>query len=123
VLSIPGVAVMLSHVALDKVDPGVAVSQSRRVVTGILREHWGFSGLAITDDLSMGAIEHSGLCHAVEGALNAGIDLLLVAWDTDKAYPALACALNAMAAGRLDPTTLMQSTRRLDNIGGRRDDP
>jgi beta-N-acetylhexosaminidase len=123
VLSIPGVAVMLSHVALDKVDPGVAVSQSRRVVTGILRERWGFSGLAITDDLSMGAIEHSRLCHAVEGALNAGIDLLLVAWDTDKAYPALDCALKALAVGRLDPTMLMQSARRFDNIGGRKDDP
>ncbi len=123
VLRIPGVAVMLSHVALDKVDPGVAVSQSRRVVAGILRERWGFSGLAITDDLSMGAIEHSGLCHAVKGALNAGIDLLLVAWDTDKAYPALDCALKALAAGRLDPTMLTQSSRRLDNIGGRKDVP
>ncbi len=68
------------------VDAGVPASRSKKIVAGILREGWGFGGIAVTDDLSMGAVEHAGLCRAVEGALNAGIDLLLVSWDTDKAY-------------------------------------
>jgi beta-N-acetylhexosaminidase len=104
VLSVPGAAVMLSHVALEKLDAGTPASRSRRIVTGLLRQKWGFNGIAITDDLTMGAIERTGLCRAVEGALNAGVDLLLVSWDTDKVYPALRCALDALDAGRLDQT-------------------
>ena len=116
VLSIPGTAIMLSHVALTAADAGIPVSQSKRVVSGLLRDQWGFDGVAITDDLTMGAVEHAGLCRAVEGALNAGIDLLLVSWDTDKAYPALRCALDALAAGRLSRQMLERSAARLDRL-------
>jgi beta-N-acetylhexosaminidase len=116
VLNTPGSAVMLSHVALSAVDAGIPASQSKRIVNGLLRDRWGFDGIAITDDLTMGAVEHSGLCRAVEGALNAGIDLLLVSWDTDKAYPALRCALDALSAGRLSRSMLQQSAARLDRL-------
>jgi beta-N-acetylhexosaminidase len=116
VLSVPGAAVMLSHVALDRLDAGTPASRSKRIVTGLLRQKWGFDGIAITDDLTMGAIERTGLCRAVEGALNAGVDLLLVSWDTDKVYPALRCALDALDAGRLDQNALRQSAKRLDRF-------
>ena len=116
VLGIPGAAIMLSHVALTAADAGTPVSQSKRVVTDLLRDQWGFDGIAITDDLTMGAVEQAGLCHAVVGALNAGVDLLLVSWDTDKAYPALRCALDAFAAGRLNRQMLERSAQRLDRL-------
>jgi beta-N-acetylhexosaminidase len=118
VLGIPGAAVMLSHVALDSADAGVPVSRSKRVVTGLLREQWGFDGIAITDDLTMGAVLHAGFCSGIEGALNAGIDLLLVSWETDKIYPALQCALAALDAGRLDRAMLKRSAQRLDRLEG-----
>ena len=114
VLHVPGGAVMLSHVALSRIDANVPASRSRQIVTGILREAWRFDGIAVTDDLGMGAVEHAGLCQAVEGALNAGVDLLLVSWDTDKVYPALKCALDALDAGRLDLMMLGASAQRLD---------
>jgi beta-N-acetylhexosaminidase len=117
-LAIPGAAIMLSHVALGAVDAGVPASQSKRVVSGLLRDQWGFDGIAITDDFSMGAIAHTGLCRAVEGALNAGIDLLLVSWDTDKAYPAMRCGLDALTAGRLSRQMLERSAARLDRLAG-----
>jgi beta-N-acetylhexosaminidase len=120
VLSLQGVAIMLSHVALTAADTGIPVSRSKRVVSGLLRDQWGFDGVAITDDLTMGAVEHAGLCRAVEGALNAGIDLLLVSWDTDKAYPALRCALDALAAGRLNRQMLERSAARLDRLAAAR---
>jgi beta-N-acetylhexosaminidase len=118
VLSIPGAAVMLSHVALAQIDAGVPVSQSKRVVNDLLRKQWGFDGIAITDDLTMGPIQRAGLCKAVERALNAGIDLLLVSWDVDKTYPALRCALDAFDAHRLDDDMLKQSAQRLDRLEG-----
>jgi beta-N-acetylhexosaminidase len=116
VLDLPGAAVMLSHVSLDAVDAEVPASRSKRIVGELLRKQWGFDGIAITDDLTMGAVEHAGLCRAVEGALNAGIDVLLISWDTNKVYPALRCALDAVDAGRLDPTVLKQSAQRLDRL-------
>jgi beta-N-acetylhexosaminidase len=116
VLGVPGAAVMLSHVALDSADKGVPASRSKPVVDGLLRQQWGFDGVAITDDLTMGAVLHAGFCGGVEGALNAGIDLLLVSWETDKIYPALQCALAALDAGRLDRDMLQRSAQRLDRL-------
>src|SRR5262249_43451463 len=85
-------------------------------VTGLLREQWGFDGIAITDDLTMGPVQRVGMCKAVERALNAGIDLLLVSWDADKMYPALRCALDASDARRLDDEMLKRSAQRLDRF-------
>jgi len=116
VMNLPGAAVMLSHVALDGIDSEIPASRSKRIVTGILREQWGFRGIAITDDLTMGAVKHAGLCQAIEGAINAGIDLLLVSWDTDKVYPALRCALEALDAKQIDTSALAQSNQRLRTL-------
>jgi beta-glucosidase-like glycosyl hydrolase len=63
-------------------------------------------------------VEHAGLGRTVENALNAGADLLLVSWDTDKIYPALQCALDALKVGRFDREMLDQSARRLDKLDG-----
>ena len=119
-LALPGLAVMLSHASLEAVDPGVPASQSRTVVDGLLRRDWGFGGLAVTDDLTMGAVVHAGLCGAIERSLDAGVDLLLVSWDTDRIYPALRCAADAVRAGRLDATMLAASAARLDGAAARK---
>jgi len=39
-----------------------------------------------------------------------------VSWDTDKAYPALRCGLDALAAGRLNRQMLERSARRLGGL-------
>ncbi len=114
VLAVPGAALMVSHASSEALDPGVPASRSRAIVEGLVRGDWGFDGIVVTDDLGMGAAVHPGLCRSVEGALAAGIDLLLVSWDTDRVYPALRCAAMAARAGRLDPATLVRSAARLD---------
>ena len=104
---------MLSHVSLDAVDPENPVSHSATVVRDILRTAWGYDGVLVTDDMTMGAIYDHGLCPAVEKTLNAGVDMVLVSYDTDKAYDALACALRAYRAGRLDRGALARGEERL----------
>jgi beta-N-acetylhexosaminidase len=99
---------MLAHVTVAAVDPDRPASQSRRVVD-LLRKQWGFRGRLITDDLTMVPVYERGLCAAVVDALNAGVDLLLVAYDADQYFPAMACAQDALRAGRLTldrPTTV-----------------
>ena len=57
----------------------LAASLSPRVVTGLLREELGFTGLVMTDDLDMGAILNEyGLEDTIRRAIGAGNDLAMI---------------------------------------------
>jgi beta-N-acetylhexosaminidase len=71
---------MIGHVTLTAVDPDRQASHSKLIVNGIIRQKWNYQGVIITDDLVMGAIYSHSICTAVVEALNAGVDLLLVAF-------------------------------------------
>jgi beta-N-acetylhexosaminidase len=105
---------MVGHVAVTAIDPDRAASHSRRVIDGLIRNGWGYQGIIITDDLVMGPIYEHGVCTAVTEALNAGVDLLLVAYDGPQFYRIFDCALNTSAAGRLDEAMLQASLARLN---------
>lgn len=104
---------MIGHVTLTAVDPARAASHSRLVVDGIVRKKWNYQGVVMTDDLVMGAIYQNNVCTAVVEALNAGVDLLLVAFDGAQFYRIFACAKEASSLGKLDPATLRDSEARL----------
>ena len=104
---------MIGHVTLTSVDPDRAASHSRLVVDGIVRKKWNYQGVIMTDDLVMGAIYQRNVCTAVVEALNAGVDLLLVAFDGAQFYRIFACAAAASAQGKLDAATLRDSEMRL----------
>jgi beta-N-acetylhexosaminidase len=103
----------IGHVTLTAVDPDRPASHSARVVNGIIRQKWNFEGVIITDDLVMGAIYHHDICTAVVEALNASVDLLLVAYDGSQFYRIFACASDAFNHERLDATMLRDSEVRL----------
>jgi beta-N-acetylhexosaminidase len=104
---------MVGHVTLTSVDPDRAASHSRLVIDGIIRKKWNYQGVVMTDDLVMGAIYQHDVCTAVVEALNAGVDLLLVAFDGAQFYRIFTCALEAFAQGKLDAATLRGSEARL----------
>ncbi|MEH2532691.1 beta-N-acetylhexosaminidase [Bradyrhizobium sp. AZCC 1588] len=104
---------MIGHVTLTSVDPDRAASHSKRVVDGIIRKKWSYQGVVITDDLVMGAIYQRNVCTAVVEALNAGVDLLLVAFNGAQFYRIFTCAMAASAEGRLDAAMLDDSETRL----------
>jgi beta-N-acetylhexosaminidase len=104
---------MIGHVTLTAVDPDRAASHSKRVVDGIIRKKWNYHGVVMTDDLVMGAIYQRNVCTAVVEALNAGVDLLLVAFDGAQFYRIFSCAVAASAGGRLDAAMLGDSEARL----------
>ncbi|WP_257957167.1 glycoside hydrolase family 3 N-terminal domain-containing protein [Nocardioides sp. B-3] len=72
-------AVMLSHLDLTAIAPGVPASPAPEVYD-LLRDDMGFEGVAITDSLGMGAVASS--YKPAVAALNAGADLLLMPVDT-----------------------------------------
>jgi beta-N-acetylhexosaminidase len=108
---------MLGHVTITAIDPDNPASHSKRVVQGLIRGAWGYRGGIITDDLVMGAIYHHGFCKAVVDGLNAGVDLLLIAYDGQQYYRAMACALDALHRGDIDRATLAESATRLVLLG------
>jgi len=112
---------MVGHVRLTAADPQRAASHSKKVIDGIIRGNWNYQGVVITDDLVMGAIYQHDVCTAVVEALNAGVDLLLVAFDGKQFYRIFVCASAADSQARLDPAMLGASEIRLDRLpsGGR----
>lgn len=106
---------MLGHAQLIAVDPDHPVSFSQQVVTDIIRDKWQHNGILITDDFSMHAVYGSrdGLEAATVKAINAGVDLILMAYDTDLYYNAMNALLQSESANRLDITVLKSSNTRL----------
>jgi beta-N-acetylhexosaminidase len=104
---------MVGHVAITAIDATTAASHSKRVINDLLRNQWGYQGIIITDDLVMGPTYEHGVCAAVTEALNAGVDLLLVAYDGLQFYRMFHCALSAAAEGKLDEAMLRNSLARL----------
>lgn len=112
VLAASNALLMVGHVTLTAVDADRPASHSRRVIDGIIRQQWKYRGVVITDDLVMGAV-YTHLCTAVVEALNAGADLLLVAYDGSQFYRAFDCASDAFKRHELDLATLHDSEARL----------
>jgi beta-N-acetylhexosaminidase len=103
--------VMVGHLDVRAVDPGVPSSLSRKVVTGLLRGTLGFRGLAVTDSLQMGAVvEAYGVAGAAVAALKAGEDVLLMPGSPRVAIDGI---VDAVQSGRLSEGRLDQAATRL----------
>ncbi len=82
--------IMLAHVTFPAIEPtlGLPATLSKKVVTGLLRGEMEYTGLVITDELTMGALANNGYPppKAAATALMAGADLLLIRahYDVDR---------------------------------------
>ena len=107
-------AVMVAHCRYADIDGdnGPPASLSPRVY-GLLREKVGFAGVAITDDLGMGALDgYETIAERITLALNAGADMLPICSNTQQVAEAFD-SLERIARERLVPT------RRLREAAGR----
>ncbi|CAN5117459.1 glycoside hydrolase family 3 protein [soil metagenome] len=103
-------SVMVGHIDVRAVDPGVPSSLSRRIVTGLLRGRIGFEGLVVTDSLMMGAVtERWSSGQAAVRALKAGVDVVLMPTSPREARDGI---VRAVRGGRLSPARLVQAATR-----------
>ncbi|MEP7764516.1 glycoside hydrolase family 3 N-terminal domain-containing protein [Sanguibacter sp. 25GB23B1] len=101
--------IMMGHVAVTAWQPGVPASLSAPAYA-YLRDELGFTGVAVTDSLDMGAVTAGrGPGQVSVEALVAGADLLLTPTDSVAARQAI---VDAVASGAL-------SRARLDEAAGR----
>ncbi len=108
-------SVMVAHIDVRAVDPGVPSSLSQKVVTGLLRDKLGFEGLVVTDALNMAAIvDRFGSARASARsavlALRAGNDVLLMPPDPRAAHDAIVAAVRSgkLQRGRLERAATRQ---------------
>ena len=108
-------AVMTAHICFSALDDAPA-TLSRRIVTGLLREELGFSGVVMTDALEMGAIAQSvGVAQGAVRSLQAGADLLCIGTEATQEDARL--ALRAAARdGSLPLERLEEAASRVDRL-------
>ncbi|MBD1896084.1 glycoside hydrolase family 3 protein [Coleofasciculus sp. FACHB-129] len=106
---------MLGHAKLMAIDAKHPVSFSQRVIS-MIRNDWQQDGVLITDDFCMYAVYNSqdGLRNATVKALNAGADLILIAYDHDLYYEAMDALIKADNKRQLENELLIKSSSRLE---------
>lgn len=92
----------------------VPASLSQNVVTTLLRDEMDYRGLAISDDMEMGAITAMGdFSESCVRAIEAGNDMLLVCQTVDRVREAYAALVRASTDGRISS---MRRKKGIDRI-------
>lgn len=115
-------SIMVAHAAFpgqslqetDKNGKLLPASLSFNLITGLLRDELGFSGLVITDDLEMGAIvKNYGIGDACKMAINAGADMLAICADAERIREGYRAVLAAAESGEISRESLDSSLARI----------
>lgn len=115
-------SVMVAHAAypnvdLQEVDQNgklLPSSLSFNFVTRLLRRDLGFDGVAITDDLEMGAIiKNYGIGTACKMAINAGEDMLAICSNPDLILEGHAAVAAAVESGEISEQRIDESINRI----------
>lgn len=108
-------AVMMAHISYPQIDPSGAPSAfSSVIIEDILRGRLGYDGLVITDDVEMaGASAVGSVEERTVRAIEAGNDMVMIAWSADRQQRARDAVLNAVHHGRISMDRINQSVRRI----------
>jgi beta-N-acetylhexosaminidase len=105
---------MSAHVVFAALDATVPATLSQRVITGLLRDELGFTGILVSDDLDMRAIaDHIGIGEAAVAAVRAGCDALLLCQNPDHQRQARRALLAAARADKDFAARVRQSATRI----------
>jgi len=107
--------IMVGHFSLPNVTGDYTpCSLSYEIITEKLKNELGFSGLVVTDDLSMGAIMSDySAAGAAKAAFLAGADILLMSDDFPEAYRGILSAVNS---GEISGERLNESVYKIISL-------
>ncbi len=118
-------AVMIAHASfpnsgLQETDQNgklLPTSLSFNFVTKLLREELKFEGLAITDDLEMGAIVNTyGIGEACKMAIKSGEDMLAICANQTAVQDGFQAVLEAFRSGEISETRIDESLKRIFEV-------
>lgn len=106
--------VMVGHLKYSALDPVNSASLSPVVMTDLLRNELGFSGVVITDDLEMGAIANNvDLASLGVKMIQAGGDIALVCHSYESQQIVYNSILAAVKRGEISEERINESVRRI----------
>ncbi len=106
--------IMVSHLKYSALDAENSATLSPAIMTDLLRNELGFTGVVITDDLDMGAIaNHIDANDIGVQAVLAGADILLSCHEYDTQQKIYVSILNAVESGEISQERIDESVRRI----------
>lgn len=112
----PPLAVMTAHLQFPEIDPR-PVTLSPFFLTTYLRETLGYTGLIVTDDMSMDAIEaHYDTSEASGLAIEAGANIILLAAEPASVETIFPFLLNKIHSSDLLYTQVTDSYQRIQSL-------
>ena len=112
-------AVMVAHILAPALDPNPKhiATLSPAIVTGLLKQQMGFTGLVVTDAFDMGGLTlmfpeggPAAAARAAVKAVQAGNDMLLIPSDLDASYHGL---LQAVRSGEITEARIDESVLKI----------
>lgn len=106
--------VMVAHILIPELDKNNPASMSKVVMTDVLRKQLGFTGVIITDDMTMGAIvEHFDIGKAAVESVKAGSDIILVGHGYDNVDKIQSALKSAIEKGEISQQRINESVERI----------
>ena len=104
--------IMVSHMTpVNATTEKVPASVSKEIITDILKNELGYTGIIITDAVNMGAItEKYSAGEAAVKAVKAGVDMILMTPDLNEAHGAIKDAVNS---GEITKERIEESVRKI----------
>lgn len=112
-------SIMTAHIYFPALDPekGLPATLSHNILTGLLREELGFTGIIISDCMEMKAIAESfGTVAGTVKSIQAGADLILISHSIDKQREAIAAVVESVKEGSITKERINQSLLRILNL-------
>ncbi|WP_348944314.1 beta-N-acetylhexosaminidase [Chitinibacter sp. FCG-7] len=116
-------AIMTAHVVFPAIESDTATpaTLSRKVLSGLLREELGFSGVIVTDCLEMDAISDvakggAGTAQGAVLAIRAGADIALVSHRLDRQREAVQAIVDALEQGYLPLEQVQAAAERITQM-------
>ena len=105
--------IMTAHTVYPCLDPDNAATLSKKILTDLLKEEWGFKGCVTTDDITMGGIvEKYEVYEACIESLKAGCDLILLRDEAPLIDEVYEKTVEAVKNGDLSIERLNDAVRR-----------
>ncbi len=112
---------MTAHILFPKIDADVPATLSKPIISRILREELGFSGVVVSDDLDMQAVSDMYTKNGtVAQTFNAGCDLLIISRNLPSSSlertQAIAQDFANSLGATLDEAVVEAAKGRVDNL-------
>ena len=113
--------IMVAHTFDKKLDPKFPASLSKEIITNVLRNDLGFSGVVICDDPSMKAIsDNYDLETTFELMLNAGVDLFCLGnnlhYDAEYFPHCINAMKSLLKSGKINEDRIHESITRIQSL-------